>query len=151
MVRPMAIEFQASDRTRLVIFFVLLCCLLLVPEMAHAALQPGDTVITKPPTGGSSGGMAAAQELAADFGALIENITTIAGIWFAFQSALIWNAMTSGTAQDATLGSFFSHFFAGVLAYHSRAFFGMAHNTIPMIPDFGRLVYDAQLMNSLLS
>ncbi|CAI9898766.1 TPA: hypothetical protein ACF3R6_003294 [Pseudomonas aeruginosa] len=149
----MATEPRRARRGPMLLLLMVLISLFAVSltSTAHASLQNPDSAVNKPPTGISSSAIEAAQKMAAEFGALIENVNTIVGIWFAFQACLIWGHMTQGSSRDATFGGFLSHFVAGVLAYHSRAFFAMAHNTIPMIPDFGKLVYDGTLMNALLS
>lgn len=101
------------------------------------------------PKGASEGAMA----MGASIGRLAEALTTIFGIYYSFKSVLIYLRMASGKAQGQgeTFGGMMSHFVAGVLAYHSRTFFQVVHNTVPMIPDFGKLVYDAELWRSLMS
>lgn len=103
--------------------------------------------------GGSSGSSASAARMAADLGRLFESLVLIFGVYYALKSVLIYSRVVSGrgAGQQENMGSVASHFFAGVVAYHSRTFFSMVHNTIPMIPDFGRLVYDAELMMGLMS
>lgn len=103
--------------------------------------------------GGTSGSSASAARMAAELGKLFESLVLIFGVYYALKSVLIYSRVVSGrgAGQQENMGSVASHFVAGVVAYHSRAFFNMVHNTIPMIPDFGRLVYDAELMMGLMS
>ncbi len=102
----------------------------------------------RPPGGGTAAGV----ELGESIGRLMESLMYIFGIYYTFKGVLIYAKISSGKAggQGETMGGAVSHLVAGALAYHSRAFFSMVHNTIPMLPDFGRLVYDAELMRSLM-
>lgn len=125
--------------------------LALMPLYAVAGMD--DVLNGGPMSGGSSGSSASAARMAAELGRLFESLVLIFGIYYALKSVLIYSRVVSGrgAGQQENMGSVASHFVAGVVAYHSRAFFNMVHNTIPMIPDFGRLVYDAELMMGLMS
>jgi hypothetical protein len=101
--------------------------------------------------GGASAAASAA--MARSLGKLVEMLTTIFGIYYSMKAVMIYAQLVSGRAagQQHNFGSVLSHFVAGVFAYHSRAVFTTVHNTVPMIPDFGRLMYDAELMLGLMS
>ena len=123
----------------------------LMPLYAFADMD--DVLNGGPIGGGNSGSSASAARMAADLGKLFESLVLIFGVYYALKSVLIYSRVVSGrgAGQQENMGGVVSHFTAGVVAYHSRAFFNMVHNTIPMIPDFGRLVYDAELMMGLMS
>ncbi|WP_455233571.1 hypothetical protein [Geopseudomonas aromaticivorans] len=116
---------------------------LAVPPTDTSTVMTGTTTTTTTAT--------ATADLARAFGGLIESYATIVGIWYAFRSVIIFTMVTSGRAQQGqSVGTMLSTFTAGVLAFNSREFFDLVNNTIPMIPDFGKLVYDAELMLSLM-
>jgi hypothetical protein len=140
---------------------VLATLALLLGFSVHAAASMSDTSIVDSvvnggviasPTGGASATSAGAANLARSLGKLAEVLTTIFGVYYALKSVLIYSRVVSGrgAGQQDSMGSVLSHFVAGIFAYHSRAFFIMVHNTIPMIPDFGKLMYDAELMLGLM-
>jgi hypothetical protein len=119
--------------------------------VAFSAFGQSDQIVNNLPRPGG-GGMAAGAELGESIGRLMESLMSIFGIYYTFKGVLIYAKISSGKAggQGETMGGAVSHLVAGAFAYHSRAFFSMVHNTIPMLPDFGRLVYDAELMRSLM-
>jgi len=101
---------------------------------------------------GSGSASAITGDTALAFGSLIKSYAQIVGVWYALRSAVIFSLIAGGKgAGQYTPGSVVTHFVAGTLAYNSDDFFEMVHNTIPMIPDFGRLIYDAELLLSLMN
>ena len=125
--------------------------------LAQAALA--DTVVSGGMLGSGSGaslsgsGAGSALAMGQSIGRLAEALTVIFGIYYCFKAVLIYMRMASGRAQGQgeSFGGMMAHFVAGVLAYYSREFFSVVHNTVPMIPDFGVMVYDAALWRSLMS
>jgi hypothetical protein len=124
--------------------------LMLVGSAAWATTP--DALLNQLVPAAGGGGAAGAAELGASMGRLMESLMVIFGVYYVLKAILIYARINSGkaSAQGDTLGGMMSHFVAGSLAYHSRAFFSMINNTIPMVPDFGRLVYDAELMRALM-
>lgn len=129
---------------------------------AQAALATGgglDSVVSGGMLGSGSGaslpgsGAGSALAMGQSIGRLAEALTVIFGIYYCFKAVLIYMRMASGRAQGQgeSLGGMMAHFVAGVFAYYSREFFSVVHNTVPMIPDFGVMVYDAALWRSLMS
>lgn len=102
--------------------------------------------------GSAASSATSALAMAKSIGALFETLTLIFGLYYVLKSIFMYSRIVSGKSmgQD-NLGGVASHFLAGTLAYYSRAFFITVHNTVPMIPDFGKLIYDAELMKSLMS
>lgn len=133
--------------------FILAVGLLMIAQVALAG--PSEPLLNGGLLGGggTSSGSSSALAMGQSIGRLAEALTIIFGIYYCFKSVLIYMRMASGRAQGQgeTFGGMMAHFVAGVLAYYSREFFSVIHNTIPMIPDFGVMVYDAALWRSLMS
>lgn len=130
--------------------FILAVGLLVLAQTALGG--PSEPLINGGLLGGTSGSTTALA-MGQSIGRLAESLTIIFGIYYAYKSVLIYMRMASGRAQGQgdNFGGMMAHFVAGVLAYYSREFFAVVHNTIPMIPDFGVMVYDAALWRSLMS
>lgn len=139
----------ASRETRAFVSLglMVMLCLFVMPTFADPLLNGGAI------GGGSSGSNGSSAAMATAIGNLFESLVTIFGIYYTLKSMLIYARVVSGrgAGQQDNMGSVLSHFAAGVIAYYSRVFFAIVHNTVPMIPDFGRLVYDAELMLGLMS
>ncbi len=136
--------------------FILAIGLLLAAQAVFASGGSSETLVnggllTPGGTGGSS--VASSLAMGQAIGRLAEALTGIFGIYYSFKAVLIYLRMASGRAQGQgeNFGGMMAHFVAGVLAYHSREFFAVVHNTVPMIPDFGTMVYDAALWQSLMT
>lgn len=130
--------------------FFLLLGLMIFSQIAAADASLGTGVIGSP---GSNGGSGSSMAMGMAVGRLLEALTVIFGVYYSFKAVLIYLKMASGKAQGQgeNFGGMMSHFVAGVIAYHSRTFFAVVHNTVPMIPDFGVMLYDAELWRSLMS
>ncbi|HGO6836608.1 TPA: hypothetical protein ACK8YM_005942, partial [Pseudomonas aeruginosa] len=74
----MAIESRRARRGPMLLLLLVLISLFTISltSTAHASLQNPDSAINKPPTGTSSSAIEAAQKMASEFGALIENVNT---------------------------------------------------------------------------
>lgn len=136
-----------ESRALMSLGLLIVLCFFVMPTFADPLLNGG--VIG----GGSSGSSGSSAAMVTAIGALAESLVTIFGIYYAVKSMLIYARVVSGrgAGQQDNMGAVASHFLAGVIAYHSRYFFAIVHNTVPMIPDFGRLLYDADLMLGLMT